>query len=479
MSTTPFNAMWSCPCGVRRACLAAFAFLTIAAPGAAEFTTSKAQASVSFGYGFRRPIKILIEGATAPVTLGFSGLVLGTTATANHTVPVAGLTLTPTCQIGSGGWSGLNNSSGPVHGNFVPGPQTVTYKLNGVTVGTFSIGCGRDPTVDISYLASDYSLAWFTLPETLTVTLSLTSGVLPIYADPRGPTAPNPLAALAGKEMLLPFFGAPGSNTFEVGGVSSEVIGDAAGAGVLRFKIPANWDGTIKFNGQSCYVASPIASEFPYDQPGEMVGNLFGTDLPAGMTRWNPDSPLILPDGMTEGSKLPLPPGMTIAPSTTLDGKILGVKGTVDGVTLNYSYDKGEVATLPSTGTGAASGTGAATRDPGSGSDMSDGAAMSAADAAAAKLAGSSSSVNSGQATVDSLEGLREQLTTVFSAQGPLAPGNLPRNNTLAVSLPFGQFGNFEQNIDFGVAPWTVIRAAILVCFTIYLGASYIRFLHV
>lgn len=478
MSRDSFNAGGASGWAVHLLGLGAvFALAGSVAGAGAEFSLSKAQASVAYGFGFRRPIKILIEGATAPVTLGFSGLVLGTTTTQNHIVPVAGLLLSPTCQIGSGGWSGLTVDSGPVRGNFVAGPQTVTYKLNGVAVGTFVIGCGREPTVDIARLTSDYSFAWITLPETLTITLSLTAGVLPVFIEPRGGAEPppvNPLAELEGKEICIPFTGSPGKNVLGVGGVNSDVYGDAGGVGVVRFKVPPNWDGIVTFNGQPAVVASTLWSEFGPNISGHLIGSLYQEPLPAGMTRWNPSSPLVLPPGMTAGTALALPSGVTMSGGGMVGG-VLNFDSTAGGVTRNFSVEPSKIGPSPSTGAASYSNpTGGTTPGGVSGAVVDDGAAIGMA-ASSDDIEKAAFKAPPGAEVGDSVGALRESLIGKFAALGPLAPGSIGRTNLLPFELDCGRFGLVKRDISFSNAPFPQIRVACLVVFTMVLFLSFVR----
>jgi len=474
----------------RNCCFGAYAFLSLipsvaAADGYESTSAYGSSDSSTIGYWLiYRPVKLVMGAGVPSRTVYYKDEAWDNQWRVTN-ITEAGYLVSEASQhdyikpSASVAWSGLSASSGPKTGTASQWAYKFTWSVNADYSNPQVVN--RDPITGpftVSYNSSS-ARQWQGLPP---ITVTIDAAGVGVVVDPAAPQpVVNPLAVLEGKEIMLPFFGRAGKNVFELNGIASDVMGDENGAGILRFKVPANWDGTVKFNGVTAMIATSLGGEYEPQIANQLIGSLYSNDLPAGMYRWNPASDLVLPAGITAGTKLPLPEGMTVAPAGSMNGDLLSIWREVGGTTQNFQYDTSTVAPLPAGGTGGAGSTaGAGVTTPGSGDEMGAGAAMAAADSAVAKgKEGGASTVPGGEASVQKLETLRGELKMMFSEQGPLAPGNLPRNNVLHVSVPFGQFGNIDQQIDFGQTPWTIIRAAILVCFTVYLGASYIRFLHV
>lgn len=376
-------------------------------------------------------------------------------------------------------WTGLASDGVAVNASPYQMPGKVQIQW-GFSAGSYPYTYARLMPLNpgrITYVFNSGSTATprVILPE---ITITIAADNTAVIVDPQEPGAGyNPLAILEGQTLSIPFVGSKGKNIMKVGGVEYEVYGDDMGAGMARIEIPANWDGSVEFNGQKAFVASSMGMEGPGPTIiGTLIGNLYSEALPQGMIRWDSNTDLPLPPGMTLGTRLDLPSGMTVAPVPNVVGDKVYISPLIAGSSRNYAYDLDKFEITPPTG-----GTGTA----GSGvnspavSGLTDGEAMAWGAAQSNNAAGAESA---GKAAGDPGPSIGEKMALIRSKVNQLMPtgsiisgGSLPRTNTMPINWNFGKFGVINNQIDFGSPPWTYLRVAILVCFTFSIGVAIMR----
>lgn len=396
------------------------------------------------------------------------------------------------CQA-FGTWSGLSSTSGPVTCSMVAnyGTRVIEFSLVDDSTADFSFSMPL-PSVTFKMAWGTSGSVVYSFPDRV-LTITPGSGNPFSLSDPYIPL-PNPLLAMAGKKIKVPFFAdKAGDFVIEVGDKSFLVpIDDAGKVHVFEFEIPPNWNGFAKFGGVNVDVALSLwrpettGAEFGTQNPANPAdvfsSSIYDDALPPGMTRVHLND-LPLPAGMTRGSKLPLPSGMTVAQNDSI-GTLDSFTVTRGGVTSTSVVDNASTnsTTVPSTGSGSSSttvtGGGVATAAESSAkSDATSLAAVKGAvDGSTDLKPEEAAKVVAGEETVNGLAGSKMRIVSMFSNFSPLSKGqSIPRTNSYALNWNFGPFGTVQKNIDFDAQPFPILRTAELIVFTLIMGNAFMK----
>lgn len=299
------------------------------------------------------------------------------------------------------------------------------------------------------------------------------------------PPVENPLLGLAGQELTVPLYREGGGPVvLEIGG--NTYTGDPdpnTGVANVTFVIPPNWDGTAKVNGEVVALAPKMAYT---GTPGmsSLYANPYTDTLPPGMTKYTPSTPITYPPGVTAGSSLSLPSGVTVATSAQM-GEYLLLQVTKAGVTTNYVVNTNNPDAKPTTQTGGTSGgsSGGTSSNPKAGTTTGGATSPSGTPDSGGEIAGYSGGFGDGtgkeapsKGIVDRAVQAREDLRQLLTGLSPIAPnGGLPRVSTYTISWDFGKFGRVDRIINFGEPPWTILRTAMLVVVIMVTGNAFFK----
>lgn len=361
--------------------------------------------------------------------------------------------------------------------------QTQEYTLN-VPVAPYTV---------VATLSSYQDTSTIQLPP-FEVALNYGTGEQVVTSTQEGDIPPsfvNPLLALAGQNVTVPYYVEGDAETVSlvVGDQTytfpvDVVEGDSGGLATLSFKIPANWNGSATINGAAVDLAPKLA--YTGTPALGFWANPYSAELPKGMVAGIPGLPAgvsasqfyNLPSTITAGQGLTMPTGITAvgsAPAAVAGSLPVSVTNSAGVRTWTTAS-----ASTVTTGTTTTISKGVADGGHTTGTDAGDLGALDAVVGGEFGKADDSEKVGAAMGGLaDRWEVLKSSVQGKFGDFKPLASGSIPTASSLSFTLDFASFGSRNVTFDFTGQPFTTARALALVFVVFWAGMYFLRFLRV
>lgn len=438
---------------------------------------------------FWRPVRIKLDIAgTRPMWFREKTSGGGWTSWVQQNVSATGFVSNPQEPSAFISWAGLSGTNPVVSAVIHPLLSREiqwSFENDGVSDGSKLVPMPGGVQVNVVYSSGIMSHTDHYFPPAI-LSFSPTGGTYGWQDDTAAP--PVGIADLVGKQFVFPFTGNPlAEHTIKVGDKEWKVKGDTLGFGSVSFKVPTDWDGSVTFDGKRTMLTDDAGYQGEFSTAPTIIGNIYGSGLPPGMSRYTPGNPIPLPAGMTPGAKVPLPEGMSVAPVYNSGGGQVGFQVSGGGSTSSGIVDTTKPA--PEVGPVGSGATPPNQTIPGGGNSSS------ANEASGTKSSGLSKSGmqmaedrGKGDGVTDvgetaqqtanrtNVEALRAKLKSFFTMGGVLTSSGIPRYTVWVIHLDGPRGLKVHETIQLDSFPFRVCREALRVWLCFVLGIAFFKF---